>query len=61
MCLKSLFSATIGIASRFSSMRIRVPVWSESSLMSEISVSTLAWISSATLVMTPSSPPFLTM
>ncbi len=60
VCLNSLLSATCGTASRFSSTWIRIPVRSEWSARSEISVSVLSPTSSAILRMTPVSPPFLT-
>ncbi len=60
MCLKSLFSATCGTASRFSSTWMRIPVRSEWSARSLISVSTLSLTSSAIFAITPVSPPFLT-
>ena len=56
VCLYSLFSTTIGMASRFSSMVIRVPVRSEWLLMSEISEITLSFTRSAIFLITPSSP-----
>ena len=60
MCLKSLFSATCGIASRLSSIWIRMPVRSLWSARSEISVSTFSWTRSAIFLITPLSPPFFT-
>ena len=60
VCLKSLFSATCGIASRLRSIWIRIPDLSEWSARSEISVRTLSLTRSAIFLITPVSPPFLT-
>ena len=61
VCLKSLFSTTLGIASRLSSITMRMPRLSESSSRSEISGICLSWTSSAIFSISPPSPPFLTM
>ena len=58
--MKSLLSTTCGIASRFSSIWIRIPVLSEWSARSETSVITLSLTRSAIFLITPESPPFLT-
>ena len=47
VCLYKLFKTTIGVASRFNSITIRIPSRSDSSLISEISSSTLALTKSA--------------
>src|SRR5215216_3538581 len=60
VCLKTLFSATCGIASRLSSIWMRIPERSEWSARSETSVMTLSLTRSAIFLITPTSPPFFT-
>ena len=60
VCLKSLFSTTLGMASRLSSIVSRVPPRSEWLLTSAISGITLSLTRSAIFLTRPSSPSRLT-
>ena len=60
VCLNSLLSTTFGIASRLSSITIRIPLRSDSSRMSVISESFFSWTSVAIFSITPPSPPLRT-